>query len=115
MHAQDELTWFILVSALDIFATYILLRDGNFRESNPVALYFMLRWGDKGMIYFKLAMVALVCTIAHIVSLERPAWAQRLLQFATVVVAAVVVYSGVLLLRHGQMFHGPLSGEVDFG
>lgn len=114
MHAEQELLLFVLVSTLDIFATYILLRDGNFFESNPVAQFFYNRWGIKGMIYFKLGMVAGICTIAHVVSLQRPEWARRLLQFATVVVTIVVVYSVLLLIRHGQMLHGPILPENEF-
>lgn len=104
MHAERELLWFVLVSALDIFATYILLRQGDqFSESNPIARYFLDRWGIKGLIYFKMGMVAFICTVAHVISLKRPEWAQRVLQLATVVVAAVVVYSVMLLLRHGHL------------
>lgn len=114
MHAETELKLFVFVSALDIFATYVLLRDGNFVESNPVAQFFFSRWGIKGMIYFKLGMVTGICTIAHVVSLQRPEWARRLLQFASVVVTIVVVYSVLLLLKHGQMLHGPAGGgEMD--
>ncbi len=109
MHAERELLLFVLVSALDVFATYILLRDGNFVESNPVAQYFFNRWGMKGMIYFKMSMVAFICIIAHIVSLQRPEWAARILKFATVVVAFVVVYSIILLVRHGR---GGLPGPT---
>lgn len=103
MHAERELLWFVLVSALDIFATYILLRHGEqFSESNPIALFFLDRWGIKGMIYFKLGMVAFICTVSHVIAMKRPAWAQKILQFAIVVVSAVVVYSVMLLLRHGH-------------
>lgn len=114
MHAENELMLFVFVSALDIFATYILLRDGNFVESNPVALFFFHRWGIKGMIYFKLGMVAGICTIAHVVSLQRPEWSRRLLQFATIVVTIVVVYSVLLLVRHGQWQSGFRGGDIDF-
>lgn len=113
MHAENELMLFVFVSALDIFATYILLRDGNFVESNPIAQFFFNRWGMKGMIYFKLGMVAGICTIAHVVSLQRPEWAQRLLWFASAVVTIVVVYSVMLLVRHGRLFNGSLTGEID--
>lgn len=113
MHAEQELLLFVFVSALDIFATYILLRDGNFVESNPLAQFFFNRWGMKGMVYFKLVMVAGICTIAHVVSLQRPQSARRLLQFAIVVVTIVVVYSVLLLLRHGQLLHGTMGQPED--
>lgn len=115
MHAERELLLFVLVSALDIFATYILLWDGfSFRESNPVAQYFLSGWGMKGMIYFKMGMVAFICTIAHLISLRRPEWARRVLQFATVVVAGVVVYSVMLLVRHGRLIPSGLPHGDEF-
>lgn len=113
MHAERELLQFVLVSALDVFATYILLRNGDhFSESNPVAQFFLNRWGIKGMIYFKMGMVAFICTIAHVISLQRPEWARRVLQFATIVVACVVVYSVILLARHGRPFSPGISDST---
>ncbi len=104
MHAERELKAFIFVSALDIFATYILLRIGGFTESNPVAAFFLFRWGVKGLVYFKLGMVAFVCIIAHVISLQQPQTALRLLQFATFVVGGVVVYSVYLFVKCSQVF-----------
>ncbi len=104
MHAERELKAFIFVSTLDIFATYILLRIGGFTESNPIAAFFLFRWGVKGLVYFKLAMVAFVCILAHVISLQRPRTALRLLQFATLVVGGVVVYSVYLFVQHAQVF-----------
>jgi hypothetical protein len=101
--SEHEFTLFILVSALDLFATYLLLAHGGFTESNPVANYFIHSWGVKGMVYYKFSMVAIICTIAYIVGHYRPHAARRLLQFATIVVAAVVAYSVVLFVRHGGM------------
>ncbi len=99
MHAERELKAFIFVSALDIFATYVLLRIGGFTESNPIAAFFLFRWGIKGLVFFKLGMVAFVCILAHIISLQRPQTALRLLQFATLVVGGVVLYSVYLFLK----------------
>jgi hypothetical protein len=104
MHAERELKAFIFVSALDIFATYILLRIGGFTESNPVAAFFLFRWGVKGLVYFKLGMVAFVCILAHVISLQQPQTALRLLQFATLVVGGVVVYSVYLFVKCNQVF-----------
>uniref|UniRef100_A0A7C2K0M2 DUF5658 domain-containing protein n=1 Tax=Schlesneria paludicola TaxID=360056 RepID=A0A7C2K0M2_9PLAN len=104
--AEHEYTQFVLVSALDVFATYLLLQHGGFRESNPLAQFFLHHWGVRGMVYFKFGMVAFICTIAYVVGQHRPKTARRLLQFATLVVGAVVVYSVVLFIRHGG--HLPL-------
>ena len=95
---------FVLVSTLDVFMTYVLLRQpgGQFVESNPIARYFIYGWGVKGMVGFKLSMTALVCVISQIVVRRRPLVAKWLLNGATLVVAGVVIYSLTLLLRHGH-------------
>ncbi len=102
---QQEMLRYVLVSALDLFMTYILLRqsEARFIEANPVARYFIYGWGFKGMVYFKFGMVALVCAISQIVVQTRPRVAQWLLNWATLVVAGVVIYSLALFLRHTNM------------
>ncbi len=109
---QQETLRFVLVSALDLFMTYILLRQEgmHFIESNPVAGRFFADYGLKGMVYFKFGMVALVCVIAQIVVRRRPRTAKWLLNWATLVVVGVVVYSFVLLLKHGNV--GEFSGVL---
>lgn len=100
---QQESLLFILVSALDVYMTYILLSQGTvFMESNPVARFFIAEWGPKGMVYFKFSMVAFVCVLAQIISRQKPQYARWLLQGATALVAIVVVYSLTLLLKHGN-------------
>lgn len=100
-HHQQETLRFVLVSVLDIFMTYILLVQpgGQFVESNPIARYFIYGWGVKGMVGFKLSMTGLVCVISQVVASHRPRTAKWLLNGATIVVAAVVVYSLGLFLR----------------
>ena len=102
---QQETLRYVLISALDLFMTYILLRQEgmHFIESNPVAGRFLADWGIKGLIYFKFGMVALVCVIAQIVVRRRPLVAKWLLNGATLVVFGVVIYSLMLLLRHGNV------------
>ena len=109
---QQETLRFVLVSALDLFMTYILLRQKgmHFIESNPVAGRFFADYGLEGMIYFKFGMVALVCVIAQIVVRHRPRTAKWLLNWATLVVAGVVIYSFMLLLKHGNV--GEFSGVL---
>lgn len=89
---QDETTLFILVNVLDIFMTYSLLRFGAI-EANPIANYFLHRFGFNGMIFFKLAITAGVCVIAQIIATQSIAKAQTLLRLGTLLVGAVVMYS----------------------
>ena len=89
---QDETTAFIFINVLDIFMTYVLLRFGGI-EANPIARYFFHKFGFNGMIFFKLAIVVVVCIIAQIVAQRSMQKARSLLNFGSVLVGAVVVYS----------------------
>ena len=57
---ETELSWFILVGAMDVFMTYLILRysaEGRTQnpliEGNPVARMILHRWGIRGMVFFK--------------------------------------------------------------
>lgn len=97
---EKETYWFILVNVLDFFATYqILMRKVGY-ESNPVAQWFLHGWGPlKGLLAYKLAMVAFVCVIVQIIAVKQVKTARWVLIFGTLVVGGVVVYSVILLLR----------------
>jgi hypothetical protein len=95
---QNETCVFILVNVLDIFATYALLRFGGL-EANPIADYFFRRWNVKGMVVFKMAIVALVAILAQIIARRNLARASQVLILGTVIVTAVVLYSIYLLAR----------------
>lgn len=95
------------MNALDIFVTYVVLRfsaEGHTRnymyESNAVARFVIHHWGIKGMVYFKLAVVAFVTVIAQVVAARRIELARRLLLLGSLIVGCVVVYSLVLLARN---------------
>ncbi|HUG19304.1 MAG TPA: DUF5658 family protein [Planctomycetaceae bacterium] len=102
---EKETTAFILVSVLDIFMTYVMLRSGPLPgggiivESNPVAAYFIHHWGSRGMIYFKMAMTAFVCVISQIVALKKPGHAEFILKIGILIVGGVVIYSLVMFIR----------------
>lgn len=96
---QTETTTFILINCLDIFLTNILLRKGAI-EANPIADYFMQRWGFYGAIAFKLAIVAVVAVIAQIVAIKKLETARALLILGTLIVGAVVAYSISLYFKH---------------
>ena len=113
VHDESATTLFILVSALDVFMTYLMVTQGRFVESNPVAAFFLHRWGLKGLIYFKFAVTAFVCVLTQVIGSKRPETAKRVLQLSTVIVSAVVCYSVWLVLQHGLF--ADLSGAVPIG
>jgi hypothetical protein len=109
---EKETSLFIIASALDFYMTFLLLdfrehpeAEPLFFESNPVAGYF-LDWGPQGLIFFKFGIVAFVAVIAQIIATKKLRTARWLLNFATVLVACVVIYSLTLLLRHSSLLAG---------
>jgi hypothetical protein len=101
VHCWQELTLYVVVSGLDFVATQALLQhDGvvRFGEANPVARYFLYSWGPRGMLWFKAALTVLVCVISQVVAVRRPQAARRLLEFGTLAVTLVLLYSAWLLL-----------------
>lgn len=102
---EQETTGFILVSSLDLFMTYFLLRmDRGFFESNPIANYFIHHWDVVGMVGFKFTVVAFVCILAQVIALKNLGRARQVLQIGIVIVFSVVVYSATLLVRFGGLF-----------
>lgn len=103
---EGETAMFIMASTLDALLTrYLLLYGGQnghtFVESNPVPRYFLESWGPDGLVYFKFALVAFVTLICQIIAHRKIDVARRVLNFASFLVMAVVIYSAVLMLRHG--------------
>ena len=97
---ESETAVFILVNVLDIGLTVALLAYlGNHYEANPVARHFLNHWGLRGLVYFKMAMVAFVCVITQLIALRSVTTARRLLYLLTAIVGAVVVYSVSLAWR----------------
>jgi hypothetical protein len=98
---ESETTVFIFVSLADFFMTYWMLWSGEFREHNPIARWFLEGWGlTKGLLLYKLALTTTVCLIAQIVYPKRPAVARALLNFGSLAVLGVVLYSVVLYVKH---------------
>ena len=102
-HPQETLI-LCVVSALDVIMTYYLLTrdEGGFTESNPIAKYFLDRWGMAGMAYFKASMTLLVCVITQIVARKNSVLAKQVLGLATLIIVAVVIYSVRLHFQHHQ-------------
>lgn len=106
-----------VVSLLDVVMTYRLLtrEDMSFVESNPVAQYFLYRWGMKGMAYFKGGMTLLVCVVTQIIAREKPDLARKVLGVATLIIVGVVIYSAALHFKHREVItvgQSPMSPLV---
>jgi hypothetical protein len=96
---QSETSVFILVSVLDIFMTYALLRFGG-REANPIAKYFLSLGGIPGMVFWKMITVAFVTSIAQLVATRNLERARLLLMISTTIVGCVVIYGLTMFVRY---------------
>lgn len=96
---ERETCWFILVNALDVFMTFILLNLEGFVEANAIANYVLSRWGIRGLVYFKFAVVAFITVVAQVAATKRLSLGRWLLNFGTLLTGAVVIYSSFLLVR----------------
>lgn len=104
---EAETLLYIVLSVADLFMTHFLLQQegGNiqFVEANPVAREVINSWGPRGMVYFKLGMVAFVCLITQIIAHYRPLSARLVLFFAIAMMLYVVVYSVRLYAAHAAV------------
>lgn len=97
---ETETAVFILVNVLDVFLTVGLVYYLNTHgEGNPLAKYFLDRWGFQGLVYYKMALVAFVCVITQVIARRRLTVARRLLYGLIAIVGIVDLYSATLLVR----------------
>jgi hypothetical protein len=93
-----KLVLFALLNLTDFGLTWYLLRagGGEVYESNPVAAWWLGRFGWLGLAGFKAATMALAAGLGVLVFLRRPATGHRVLGFACAALAAVILYSAYL-------------------
>jgi hypothetical protein len=93
---QNEMSYFILVSVLDFFLTYLLLNLGAI-EANPLANFLYQQFDFAGMLAFKLIVVAIVCIVTQVIAHRKPAYGRFVIWTGIIVTGAVVIYSTRLL------------------
>jgi hypothetical protein len=96
-----KLLFFAALSLADLSLTCLLLQGGGGRayESNPVAAWWLSRFGWAGLAAFKLTLTVLVASLALAVSRRRPHAGGRVLAFGCSALLAVVLYSACLVSR----------------
>jgi len=100
---------FAALGLIDLGLTCHLLRisSGHIYESNPLAQWWLARWGWAGLVAFKLVLIALATAAIALVARSRPRVAARVLTFSCLATLVVIVYSCSLLRsipRHAGMF-----------
>jgi hypothetical protein len=107
---------FVVLSLADLAMTCLLLgrSGGEVAEVNPVAGWWLERFGTAGLAGFKAAVVAVVLLLTAAVARLRPVAAGRVLGLGCGALDAVVLYSSALLAADVRTFLGaerPLSEE----
>jgi hypothetical protein len=86
---------FFLLSLIDLFLTWRLLLQshGQVYESNPIAEWWLSRYGWPGLAAFKIGMASAVAVLTIAISMARPRTGGRVLLFACTALLIVVAYS----------------------
>src|SRR5438105_5346392 len=100
-----KLTLFLTLSVADlVLAWWLIVQTGNeIYESNPVAAWWLTRYGWVGLAVFKALAVLLVTGLAALISLSQPRVGGRVLGFGCAAVGAVVCYSAFLIWSLDRM------------
>jgi hypothetical protein len=96
-----KLLLFVALALTDLCLTWLLLEQpgGGAYEWNPVASWWLARFGWGGLALFKLSIIGMIGMLARAVSRYRPRVADRLLTFACAAHLAVIGYSSLLVPR----------------
>jgi hypothetical protein len=100
-----KLALFFSLSVADLVLTWwLIVQTGNeIYESNPVAAWWLTRYGWAGLAIFKALAVLMVTALAVLISLSQPRVGGRVLGFGCAAVGAVVCYSVFLIWSLDRM------------
>jgi hypothetical protein len=92
--------WYLfgLLNLADLFLTVQLLRHsyGEVYESNPLANWWLTRYGWLGLVLFKLVVTLFTAGLLVVIACSRPRAGSRALLLACRILVPVVLYSGYL-------------------
>jgi len=104
---------FALLSAADFaFTWHLLARAGSHYEANPVANWWLGKFGWLGLAMFKALTVLTVASLVALVGSRKPAAARNLLRFGCAAVGVVVAYSAFLAHPKRAEARGSEQSEV---
>jgi hypothetical protein len=107
---------FLLLSLVDLVLTWWLLQhsDGSVCEANPIARWWLTRYGWGGMTLFKTGVVLLVYLLLALLAHHRPREAARVLGFGCAMMAVLVLYSSFLCWKTSAVpGDGPTAAALD--
>ena len=82
--------WFIVLSVLDVFGTFVVLDYFNGQEINVIAASVYHHWDLPGMVVMKFATVAFVACLCEIVGRLAPPTGRRLVWWVVAISAVPV-------------------------
>jgi hypothetical protein len=94
---------FALLSGTDLVLTWWLIGNtaGQVYEVNPIASWWLTRFGWIGLVCFKALIVLVVLGLSAVIHYSRPRAAERILRLACASLTIVVLYStGLCLAAH---------------
>lgn len=98
---RKEIVLYGVVSALDLFMTCFLLSYGNFYETNPLADWMFQTSGVLGLVLYKFSIISIAIAVLLTLASENIKVAKKIISFAIVITALVVVYSAYLFFFQG--------------
>jgi hypothetical protein len=93
-------TWFVFLSAMDVMMTWVVLHWGG-TELNSVADAVLQRYGLRGMVMFKFALVVVVIVLCEVAGRYKPRAGRRLARASIVITCIPVTAAFVQLLLWG--------------
>jgi Domain of unknown function (DUF5658) len=95
---QPTVILFVLLSVSDLVMTWWLLQESGrvTAESNPIADWWLSRYGWLGLAGFKMSLVLVVIGLTRIISRQRPRAAGHVLCFGCAILGLVLLYSAAL-------------------
>ncbi len=94
-----KLLLFVVLSLVDLALTFFLVGQsgGGAYEWNPVASWWLVRFGWAGLAGFKLSIVLVIAGLTLVISWRRSRTAGQVLGFGCVALLAVIVHGGLLV------------------
>lgn len=97
----NESLLLVVLSACDLFITYLLLwRGGHFYEANPLARWFFDRWNIAGMTAFKFGLVAIIIVLCEIIERHKPRVGRAIVILGCAAALVVSIHGLRLLIGH---------------
>jgi len=95
----DCYSWFVFLSAMDLFFTLLILHPAfGAEEVNVLARWVILHGGLRGIIAYKFGLVALIVAICEIVGRRREVVGRKLAEWCVAITAIPVTLSFIQLL-----------------